>query len=142
VNDEAGEFIATMYVFAEQLRQEYDRAAADAGLTAQQAIVLTLLSESLPMSGLADRRHCDPSNITGIVDRLESKGLVERSTDPSDRRIKRVALTNAGRATKALFRDELQRVSCLAGLAPDQRRHLLAMLPTPAEGHPNDHDRP
>lgn len=124
-----GEFIATMYVFAEQLHQEYEQAAAHAGITAQQAIVLTLLSEPLPMRGLAERRHCDPSNITRVVDRLESRGLVARSPDPADRRIRRVALTDAGRSALTRFQAELQRVSSLADLAPEQRLRLIAALP-------------
>jgi DNA-binding MarR family transcriptional regulator len=130
VSNPSGEFIATMYVFADQLRQEYDQAAAHAGLTGQQAIVLTLLSEPLPMRGLAQRRHCDPSNITGLVDRLESKGLVEREPDPSDRRVKRVALTPDGQAALTRFHDELHRISSMAGLSLRQQRRLIAALPT------------
>jgi DNA-binding MarR family transcriptional regulator len=130
MSEGTSEFIATMYVFAEQLRLDYEQAAAHAGLTPQQAIVLTLLSEPLPMRGLAERRHCDPSNITGIVDRLEARGLVKRSTDPSDRRIKRVLLTRTGRTTVRRFHRELQRVSSLAALTAGDRQRLLAALPT------------
>jgi DNA-binding MarR family transcriptional regulator len=52
--------------------------------------------ESLPMSALADALHCDNSNITGIVDRLEAAGLAERRADERDRRVKAVILTEKG----------------------------------------------
>jgi DNA-binding MarR family transcriptional regulator len=48
------------------------------------------------MSKLAVGLRCEPSNVTGLVDRLEKHGLVERRTDPQDRRIKLIAPTEAG----------------------------------------------
>ena len=48
---------------------------------------------------------CDASNVTGIVDRLEARGLVERRPDPGDRRVKMLALTDEGVA----LRDEIVR---------------------------------
>jgi DNA-binding MarR family transcriptional regulator len=57
------------------------------------------------MGELAQSMHCDNSNITGIVDRLEERGLVERGAAIGDRRVKLVALTDAGRE----IRDELAR---------------------------------
>jgi DNA-binding MarR family transcriptional regulator len=62
-----------------------------------QAIVLRLLSEPRPMGELANAMRCDSSNITGIVDRLEERELVERQPAPHDRRVKLIALTSAGR---------------------------------------------
>ena len=41
---------------------------------------------------------CDNSNVTGIVDRLEALGLVERRPAERDRRVKAVALTERGRS--------------------------------------------
>lgn len=124
-----GEFLATMYVFADQLRGEYERAAQHADLTPSEAIVMGLLSEPLPMSDLADRRHCDPSNITWIVDRLERKGLAVRSPDMSDRRVKRVGLTDEGRDKLTRFRRELDRISCLNELTAEQQQLLLGTVP-------------
>jgi DNA-binding MarR family transcriptional regulator len=54
----------------------------------------------LPMSALAEELHCDASNVTGIVDRLEERGLIERRPDPADRRVKRLALTDDGEQTR------------------------------------------
>jgi len=77
--------------------------AAECGLTPAQCHVLRLLEPDapLPMRRIADALGCDASNITGIVDRLETRGLVERRTAGRDRRVKELALTPAGVAARA-----------------------------------------
>ena len=70
-----------------------------------QQMVLGLLDQPRPMGELALQMHCDSSNITGIVDRLEERGLVERTAVASDRRVKLIAVTEEGRT----LRDELAR---------------------------------
>jgi DNA-binding MarR family transcriptional regulator len=70
-----------------------------------QQLVLGLLDQPRPMGELANAMHCDNSNITGIVDRLEERGLVERRAAEGDRRVKLVALTDGGRE----IREELTR---------------------------------
>jgi DNA-binding MarR family transcriptional regulator len=52
------------------------------------------------MSELADEWLCDASNATWIVDRLEERGLAERRTVPTDRRVKLVVLTPKGSRTR------------------------------------------
>ena len=81
------------------------RAGAELELSPPQAILLRFLDEPRPMSALAQLIHCDNSNMTGIVDRLEERGLVERTAAENDRRVKLIALTGHGREV----RDELQR---------------------------------
>ena len=54
-----------------------------------------------PMRALAETFACDASNVTWMVDQLEERGLVERRTFRSDRRVKTVALTALGEKTKA-----------------------------------------
>ena len=68
------------------------------GLSFPQAHALRLLDpeEPMPMSALAERLFCDASNVTGIVDRLEARGLVERRSAEGDRRVKALAITAAG----------------------------------------------
>jgi DNA-binding MarR family transcriptional regulator len=68
------------------------------GLTFAQAHALRLLDPErpLPMSSLAERLFCDASNVTGIADRLESRGLVERRSAEGDRRVKALTLTADG----------------------------------------------
>ena len=70
------------------------------GLTMPQAGLLRALGSPLPMNQIAGRMHCDASNLTGIVDRLEARGLVERRVRAADRRVKEVALTPEGRRMK------------------------------------------
>lgn len=87
---------------------EYERAAAEHSLTGAQARVLGLLSmEALPMRRIARTMKCEPSNITGIVDRLEVRGLVERRPDPGDRRVKLAAATDEGRDLARRLRTSL-----------------------------------
>ena len=68
------------------------------GLSFAQAHALRMLEpdEPLPMSALAERLFCDNSNVTGIVDRLEARGLVERRSAEGDRRVKALTITPAG----------------------------------------------
>ena len=54
----------------------------------------------LPMSALADRLYCDASNVTGMVDRLEARGLLEWHDDPRHRLVKLLALTDDGAAVR------------------------------------------
>lgn len=53
-----------------------------------------------PMRELAPVLVCESSNVTGVTDRLERRGLVERQPDPSDRRIRNLALTGQGIAVR------------------------------------------
>lgn len=89
--------------------EEYEEAAAAHALTGAQARVLGLLAlEPTPMRKIADKLKCEPSNVTGIIDRLESRGLVERRPDPADRRVKVAAPTDEGRATARRLRESLR----------------------------------
>lgn len=76
----------------------YDEAAARHDLTRMQAFMLAhLLSGPKPMRSLAEHLKCEPSNITGLVDRMEARGLVTREPDPEDRRVKNITATELGR---------------------------------------------
>ncbi|GAA4109724.1 MarR family transcriptional regulator [Streptomyces sp. NPDC048491] len=110
--------------------EEYERAAAEHSLTGAQARVLGLLSlEPMPMRRIAQKLKCEPSNITGIVDRLEARGLVERRPDPADRRVKLAAPTPAGLTTATHLRDSLNFArEPLAELSADERRVLRDLL--------------
>ncbi|WP_329024990.1 MULTISPECIES: MarR family transcriptional regulator [unclassified Streptomyces] len=110
--------------------EEYDQAAAAHSLTGAQARVLGLLSvEPLPMRRIAQKLKCEPSNVTGIVDRLEARGLVERRPDPADRRVKLAAPTERGAATALQLRDALDFArEPLAGLSDADRTVLRDLL--------------
>jgi len=75
--------------------------AADFEVTLQQVQLLKLIAQAeqpRTMSTLARLLACDASNITGLVDRLEARGLVLRGSNPKDRRITIITLTAAGDA--------------------------------------------
>ncbi|MER7600299.1 MULTISPECIES: MarR family winged helix-turn-helix transcriptional regulator [Streptomyces] len=72
-------------------------AAASENLTASQGKALTVLRRGpAAMRSLAETMACDASNVTGIIDRLEQRGLVRREPDAFDRRVKNVILTAEG----------------------------------------------
>ncbi|MFF4929269.1 MarR family winged helix-turn-helix transcriptional regulator [Streptomyces griseofuscus] len=109
---------------------DYDEAAAGHALTGAQAKLLSLLSLGpLPMRKLAQKLKCEPSNVTGIVDRLEARGLAERRPDPADRRIKMAAATEEGLRVARDLRDGLHFArEPLAGLSADERGTLRDLL--------------
>jgi DNA-binding MarR family transcriptional regulator len=59
------------------------------------------------MGQLAERLDCDPSNVTGMVDRLHARGLPERRVDEADRRVKHLTLTSAGRRLRSELEERL-----------------------------------
>ncbi|MGV9244706.1 MarR family winged helix-turn-helix transcriptional regulator [Streptomyces sp. NPDC003710] len=110
--------------------EEYEEAAGEHALTGAQARLLSLLSlEPLPMRRLAQKLKCEPSNVTGIVDRLEGRGLVERRPDPADRRVKVAAATDEGRRLAHSLRDSLDFArEPLAGLSHEEQLALRDLL--------------
>jgi DNA-binding MarR family transcriptional regulator len=111
-------------------RSRLREAAGEFDLHPRQAHLLRLLADGpRPMRKLACRLHCDPSNVTGISDRLEERGLVERRADPADRRVKMLALTPEGERVRAALTDRiLAPPPELAALSRDDQEALLALL--------------
>jgi DNA-binding MarR family transcriptional regulator len=71
--------------------------ASEFDLAPQQMIALRMLGAGpRKMSELAQSLFCDNSNVTGIVDRLEQRGLVRREAAEGDRRVKLLVLTKEG----------------------------------------------
>ncbi|MFE7118804.1 MarR family winged helix-turn-helix transcriptional regulator [Streptomyces sp. NPDC057654] len=124
---EVVDLIATVVV---RYHEEYEEAAAKHSLTGVQARLLALLSrEPLPMRRIAVKLKCEPSNVTGIVDRLEGRGLVERRPDPDDRRVKLAAATPEGQRTADQLRGALHFArEPLAGLSVAERTLLRGLL--------------
>ena len=83
-----------------------------------------------PMRDLAQALNCDPSYVTTMVDDLERAGFALRQSAPTDRRIKTVTLTSAGRqALRRVQRDLFAppaQFSRLSGRQRQQLGHLLA----------------
>jgi DNA-binding MarR family transcriptional regulator len=81
--------------------------AAELELAPAQMFALHALEPGQPkaMSELAQTLRCDNSNVTGIIDRLEARGLVERRPGERDRRVKMLEVTPAG----AQLREQIRR---------------------------------
>jgi DNA-binding MarR family transcriptional regulator len=97
-----GEVFDLMLDVMHALGSDLQAAAAEEGLTPMQSMLLDRLQDDVaaPMSDLAHQLHCDKSNLTGLVDALESLGLVERTTPPEDRRVRALVTTQRGRAVR------------------------------------------
>jgi DNA-binding MarR family transcriptional regulator len=79
------------------------------GLTPQQAQLLCFAQQLQPSFGeLATRLHCDKTNITGLVDRLQRRDLLTRRPDSDDRRMTRVHLTTQGEALTGQFQQAIE----------------------------------
>src|SRR6185295_6081673 len=81
--------------------------AAQLRLSPAQCHVLHLITPGrpIPMGQLAETLACDASNVTGLVDRLETRGLVRRRPSAEDRRVKVLDLTPTGARLRALLVD-------------------------------------
>jgi len=110
------------------LTGHYEAKLAELHLTIPQAMLLRQLGDALPMNEAAGKLHCDPSNVTGIVDRLEARGLIERRSVPTDRRVKQLALTPAGRRLRQRAEAILSTAPGVSDLPAGDQAALLALL--------------
>src|SRR3954467_21142 len=94
----ASEAWALMHEPFRASRRRFLAVASEFELSPPQVRALGVLhpERPVPMSELAEALHCDNSNVTGIVDRLEDRGLVERRSATHDRRVKMLAVTEKG----------------------------------------------
>ncbi len=119
----------------EQLRQHFERTIQPLDLPGPCAKALRLIDGAVSMKELGARIHCDASFITAIADALEERGLARRETDPADRRIKKLVLTEKGtemqgRLGEMLFDD----VPGICRLDAHERATFLALLRKMAGG--------
>jgi MarR family transcriptional regulator, organic hydroperoxide resistance regulator len=115
----------------ELVSAHFAAAIAEVDLAPAQARALHELDLERPISmrELAERLKSDPSNVTGLIDRLEARGLVERRPDPRDRRIKGLALTAAGARLRArLFARLYSAPPAVAALGEGDQRALHDVL--------------
>ncbi|MFA1546757.1 MarR family winged helix-turn-helix transcriptional regulator [Actinomadura chokoriensis] len=109
------------HVFADVSREH--------GLTPQQLqLVCMLISGPLGMTELSRLMHLERSSMTGLVDRVEKRRLIERVADPEDRRACRVALTDeGGQAATRAHDDVVARLDAMTGrLERDAREGLTS----------------
>jgi DNA-binding MarR family transcriptional regulator len=110
--------------------------AKEFDLTLTQLDAIKNLGEPCSQRELAEHLHFDASNVTDIVDRLEARGLVTRTVDPSDRRIRRVVPTAEGEAVRRkLFERAVAEapINSLTAAEMTKLRDLLAKIAEPVD---------
>ena len=115
--------VRAVYLDTQKISKRY-------GLTGPQSAVLRNLFNNGPMSSadLSRKLYVTPSNITGIIDRLEKKKFVERIKKEGDRRVALINLTEAGKELSRTLPDPIMKkfIGELADLEPEHVQ-LLAM---------------
>jgi MarR family transcriptional regulator, organic hydroperoxide resistance regulator len=128
---DAREAWGTLWEIMLGARPKFVAAMAELELTPVQGIVLRRLDPDRPtaMYELAEALACDASNVTGLVDRLEARGFLERHSAPGDRRVKTLVLTPEGISTR---RQVIERMSAppeaITRLSPRDQRALRDIL--------------
>jgi len=118
---------------AQVLQNRLEAALESVGLSVPKYFALQRLVEAgapVSLSSLAQRQRCVRSNITQLVDRLESDGLVKRVDDPADRRAVLATITPLGverfdAANAAIGKVQTELAS---RIAPDDRESFLRVL--------------
>jgi DNA-binding MarR family transcriptional regulator len=107
---------------------DYIRTSRQFGLTETQSDVLRTLLVHGDMSSadLSRNLYMTPANITGVIDRLEKKGLVERTRQQVDRRVALISLTESGKELSQQLPDPIENklISGLENLASEQVQAL------------------
>ena len=106
---------------------------AELDLTPAQGQALRLLDPSRPvaMSALADSLVCDASNVTGIVDKLEARGLIARQGADHDRRVKQLVVTRAGQVLRDRLNSRvLEPPLAIKSLPAEVKVHLIEVIRT------------
>jgi DNA-binding MarR family transcriptional regulator len=118
---------------ARMVQERVDAALESVGLSGPKYLTLEQLvraGEPVSLSALADCRKCVRSNMTQLVDRLESDGLVERVSDPDDRRAVRARVTKLGERRFAAGTQAIRSVQeeLAARVSSGDREHFLRVL--------------
>jgi MarR family transcriptional regulator, organic hydroperoxide resistance regulator len=96
------------------------------GVTGPQLWALKTISRegSMPLGELSKKMYLDPSTISGVIDRLESKGYVTRDRSQKDRRVVKVRLTPTGESLVEIAPNPTQgkMIHGLRGLSEDELR--------------------
>lgn len=118
----------------DELERRANAQLRPSGLTLSQMGVLMRLRDApdgiMTVSELAERLHVSQPTASGLVNRLEQKGLVRVLGDTSDRRVRNVLVTSEGRRLCAEGDGHMRATEerLLRGLAPDERAEFLCLL--------------
>ena len=132
------ELLRLLLTLSGRILQHFGARTAEFQLSPGEGKVLLTVDpdEALSMRALARRLHYDASNLTGLVDKLEDRGLLERRADPGDRRAKVIALTDAGLPLReALWQRLITDVGPVKALTDGQLTDLHALLRTALQEH-------
>jgi DNA-binding MarR family transcriptional regulator len=113
-HERADEVMFALLIAAERLQARIEKALGAFGLSLAKLNVLSRMAEAgepLALSEIASRLKCVRSNVTQLIDRLESDGLVRREADSGDRRSILAVLTDEGRERQGTGAAELARVN-------------------------------
>ncbi len=117
---------------ARMIRTYADHKASETGITYAQWVVLARLDrfEGLKQSELAEMLDLQPISLTRLLDRLCDAGMIERRSDPSDRRAKRLYLTPASKPIIERLGDlgEELMATALAGVEREAVEKMVAQL--------------
>jgi MarR family transcriptional regulator, organic hydroperoxide resistance regulator len=114
--------------FALDMRRWWISTCYSLDLTPVQGMALRTLDPDAPvaMSALADNLACDASNVTGVVDKLEARGLIARQGAENDRRVKVLAVTEKGRQVRRELLSRASKAPPELAAMPKPTRLLLA----------------
>lgn len=114
---------------AHVVEAKLEAACGRAGLSMAKFSVLSELvqaGEALALGELAERLSCVRSNMTQLIDRLESEGFVRRVSCPTDRRSVKAEISDLGRERQAVAAVEFAKVNAeIAGLVQPEDHAAL-----------------
>ena len=125
-----GETWVLVFKLFRLMRTHFEGICAEFGLSPAQGQALIELDPARPqgMGLLAGRLGNDASNVTGIVDRLEARGLVERRVAENDRRVKTLVVTGEGEALRERFVARLKDAPSPVTALPEEDQHVLRSI--------------
>ena len=125
---ERAELLELMHQVGDRMRRRYSEVIGEFGLTPPLVMMLKQLEGPAPMGALAERLCLDASSVTGMTDRLEALGMVERRPDPTDRRVKQVVITETGLETRSRIYALLKASPVFPELDGDDVTALIGLL--------------
>ena len=121
-----------LHDIARLMRKRFDQRARSLGLTRAQWQLLAHLArhEGINQAGLADLLEIRPMTLVRQIDRMQEAGWIERRPDPTDRRARRLFLTDKARPVLGRIWDVATETQdqVLAALSPDESEQLIDLL--------------